>query len=90
MVALTSAGRNSRSENVVVVPVVIPELELGDIHTDPPSLVVKISSSALKESAALKAKAKAKQVRSLLLRVITASTNGKRTTIRVQIKNLGP
>jgi hypothetical protein len=54
------------------------------------SLTVKINSSAVKESAALKGKAKAKKLGGLLLTVITENTNAKRTTIRVQIKNLGP
>jgi len=51
------------------------------------SLTVKISTSALKESTTLKSKAK--QLRSLLLTVITENTRAKRTTIRVRITSLG-
>lgn len=51
------------------------------------SLTVKISTSALAESTTLKSKAK--QLRSLLLTVITENTSAKRTTIRVRITSLG-
>jgi uncharacterized membrane protein YgcG len=53
------------------------------------SVIVKLSPRGLQESAALEAKAKAKHLRSLLLRVITVNTGGKRTTIAVQVTNLG-
>ena len=49
------------------------------------SLIVRINTDALNESAALKAKAKAKKLGSLLLTVITESTNAKRTTIHVHL-----
>ncbi len=54
------------------------------------SLTIKINSSALKVSPTLKTKAKTKQLRHLLLTVITKNTNAQRTTIRVQINTLGP
>ena len=53
------------------------------------SLTVKIKAAALKESAALKAKAKAHKLASLRLTVITRNTRAKRSTIHLQIKNLG-
>jgi hypothetical protein len=53
------------------------------------SVIVKLSPRALQESASREAKAKAKHLRSVLLRVITVNTAGKRTTIAVQVKNLG-
>jgi hypothetical protein len=53
------------------------------------SVAVNISPSALSESAALTRRAKAKKLRSLMLRVITETTRATRTTVRVQITNLG-
>jgi hypothetical protein len=57
------------------------------------SLTVRIRSSALKESAALRRKArttaKAKKLKSLKLTVITRNSKNRRTTVRVQIRNLG-
>jgi uncharacterized membrane protein YgcG len=53
------------------------------------SMTVKLSPRALKESATLEAKAKSKHLRSLLLRVIAVNAAGKRSTIAVQVKNLG-
>jgi hypothetical protein len=50
---------------------------------------VQIKASALKESAALKARARAKKLKSLRLIVIAKNTSGKRTTIHVQVKQLG-
>jgi hypothetical protein len=52
-------------------------------------MTVKLSPRALKESATLEAKAKSKHLRSLLLRVIAVNAAGKRSTIAVQVKNLG-
>ena len=51
-------------------------------------LTVKISPSALKESASLKARSK--KLGGLLLTVIAENSHSQRTTIRVQIKNVGP
>ena len=53
------------------------------------SLTVRIGSSALRESAALKAKARAGKLRSLSLTVITENIRGRRNTSRAQINNLG-
>jgi hypothetical protein len=53
------------------------------------SVIVKLSPRALRESTALEARAKAKHLRSLLLRVLTVNASGKRATIAVQVKNLG-
>jgi hypothetical protein len=53
------------------------------------SLGVTISPSALSESAALKKRAKSRTLRSLTLKVITETTRATRTTVRVQIRNLG-
>jgi hypothetical protein len=53
------------------------------------TVTVQIKTSALKESAVLKARAKAKKLKSLRLIVIAKNTKGKRTTIRVQVKQLG-
>jgi hypothetical protein len=50
---------------------------------------VQIKSLALKESAVLKARAKAKKLKSLRLIVIARNTKGKRATIHVQVKQLG-
>jgi hypothetical protein len=50
---------------------------------------VTIKSAALAESAALRAKARAGKLRSLPLAVVVRDAKGKRTTIRVRIKNLG-
>jgi hypothetical protein len=46
-------------------------------------------ADALSESAALKRRAKARRLRSLTLRVITETARATRTTVRVQIRNLG-
>ena len=53
------------------------------------SVIVRLSPRALHESASLAAKAKAGELKSLLLRVIAVNTGGKRTTIAVQVKKLG-
>ena len=53
------------------------------------SVIVKISAGALKVSTSLKARARANQLRSLRLTVIAVNTSARRTTIHVQIKNLG-
>ena len=53
------------------------------------TVTVRIKASALKESAVLKARAKAKKLKSLRLTVIAKNTKGKRTTIHVQVKQLG-
>jgi hypothetical protein len=53
------------------------------------TVTVQIKSSAVKESAVLKARAKAKKLKSLRLIVIAKNTKGKRTTMRVQVKQLG-
>jgi hypothetical protein len=53
------------------------------------SVTVQIKALAVKESAVLKAKAKAKKLKSLRLTVITRNTKGARTTIHVQVKHLG-
>jgi hypothetical protein len=50
---------------------------------------VQIKALALKESAVLKARAKAKKLKSLRLVVIARNTKGKRATIHVQVKQLG-
>ena len=50
---------------------------------------IQIKALALKESAVLKARAKAKKLKSLRLVVIAKNTKGKRTTIHVQVKQLG-
>jgi hypothetical protein len=50
---------------------------------------VQIKALALKESAVLKARAKAKKLKSLRLTVIARNTKGKRTTTNVQVKKLG-
>jgi hypothetical protein len=53
------------------------------------TVTVQIKTLALKESAVLKAKAKAKKLKSLRLIVIAKNTKGKRTAIHVQVKQLG-
>jgi hypothetical protein len=53
------------------------------------TVTVQIKALAVKESAGLKAKAKAKKLKSLRLTVITRNTKGTRTTIRAQVKHLG-
>ena len=53
------------------------------------AVTVQITPSALKESAALKARAKAKKLKRLPLTVIAKNTKGKHTTIHVQVKQLG-
>ena len=53
------------------------------------SLTVRIDSSALTESAALKAKAHARKLGNLFLTVITENTRGRHNTIRAHINNLG-
>jgi hypothetical protein len=50
---------------------------------------VQIKALALKESTVMKAKAKAKKLKSLRLVVIAKNTMGKRTTIHVQVRKLG-
>ena len=52
-------------------------------------VTVRITAGALKESASLKAKIKARTLRSLLLTVITENTNAKHATIRAKITKLG-
>jgi hypothetical protein len=47
-------------------------------------MTVKISSRAVKESSALRRKAEAHQLRTLVLTLITTNTAGKRTTVRVR------
>jgi hypothetical protein len=51
------------------------------------SVTVKIRTTALRQSAALRAKAKANQLKRLGLTVIISSTQAKRTTIPVQINH---
>lgn len=53
------------------------------------AVTVQIKPLALKESAVLKARAKAKKLKRLPLTVIAKNTKGKHTTIRVQVKQLG-
>jgi hypothetical protein len=53
------------------------------------TVTVQIKATAVKESAVLKARAKAKKLKSLRLVVIAKNTKGKRTTIHVQVKKLG-
>jgi hypothetical protein len=52
-------------------------------------MTVKISSRALKESSALRRKAEAHQLRTLVLTLITTNTAGKRTTVRVRFNHPG-
>lgn len=53
------------------------------------AVTVQIKPLALKESAVLKARAKAKKLKRLPLTVIAKNTKGKHTTIHVQVKQLG-
>ena len=53
------------------------------------SFMVTLGRSALKESARLEAKAKARRLGSLVLTVVAKNTSAQRVTIHVQIKNLG-
>lgn len=53
------------------------------------TVTVQVKASALRESAVLKARAKAKKLKSLRLIVIAKNTKGTRTTIHVQVKQLG-
>jgi hypothetical protein len=53
------------------------------------SLAVTVKSAALTESRSLKARAKKRALKALRLAVITQTVQGKRTTIRAQIKSLG-
>ena len=53
------------------------------------SLGVKIAAAALKESRTLKRRVNDKKLKTLQLTVITRNTRGTRTTIHVQIRNLG-
>jgi hypothetical protein len=53
------------------------------------TVTVQIKAPALKESPVLKAKVKAKKLKSLRLTVIAKNTKGTRTAIHVQIKRLG-
>ena len=52
-------------------------------------LTVTIHSTALNETAALRAKARSGRLKSLRLTVVTRNTKARRATIHVQIKNLG-
>jgi hypothetical protein len=57
------------------------------------SVTVTVKSAGLKESSALRAKAKAKsakkRLKSLRLTVVAKNSKGKRTTIKVSVKHLG-
>jgi hypothetical protein len=53
------------------------------------SLSVTLTSAALRESAALRAKAASRKLKRLPLRVIAQNTRGKRTTIVAQVTHLG-
>jgi hypothetical protein len=53
------------------------------------SMRVTIKSAALAESAALRARARAGKLKSLPLTLVVRDAKAKRTTIRVQIRNLG-
>ena len=53
------------------------------------SLGVTLTSAALRESAALRAKATSRKLKRLPLRVIAENTRGKRTTIVAQVTHLG-
>ena len=53
------------------------------------SLVVKLSASALRESAALRRKAGAHQLKTLHLTVISTNTRGRHATIHVRFTALG-
>jgi hypothetical protein len=52
-------------------------------------LVVKLGSRGLKESAALKAAARAHRLRALILTLNTTNAAGKRTTVKVRLKHPG-
>jgi hypothetical protein len=86
------AGKKLVISGVTLNPAKIKSLTLSHHHliitlrTAVSSLTVTIKTTALKESAALKAKAK--RLKRLPLTVITKNTKGKRTTIHVQITNL--
>jgi hypothetical protein len=54
------------------------------------SLTVTVKSAALAESRSLEARARQRTLTGLGLAVITQTVQGKRTTIRAQIKSLGP
>ena len=53
------------------------------------SVTVTLTGAALRESAALRAKAKAHKLKRLALTVIAQNTKGRRTTIHVQATHLG-
>jgi hypothetical protein len=53
------------------------------------SLGVTLTSAALRESAALRAKAASRKLKRLPLRIIAQNTRGKRTTIVAQVTHLG-
>jgi hypothetical protein len=53
------------------------------------SVTVTLTGAALRESAALRAKAKAHKLKRLALTVIAQNTKGRRTTIHVQVTHLG-
>jgi hypothetical protein len=53
------------------------------------SITVTLTGAALRESAALRAKAKAHKLKRLALTVIAQNTKGKRSTVHVQVTHLG-
>jgi hypothetical protein len=53
------------------------------------SVTVTLTGAALRESAALRAKAKAHKLKRLALTVIAQNTKGKRSTVHVQVTHLG-
>jgi len=89
------SGKHQRITGVTLAGAAIKSLALSHGHLvitlrkAVSSLTVTITSTALKESATLKRKAKAGKLRSLRLTVITTNTKAKRTTIRVLIAHPG-
>ena len=89
------SGRRTTVRGVTVTGAAIRSLTLSHGHLlitlrkPVQSLTVRISAAALRETAAFKARAKAKNLHGVVLTVIATNTKSKRATMRVQIKNLG-
>jgi hypothetical protein len=59
------------------------------LRTAASNLLVKLGPAALKESAALKRKARAHRLPRLFLSLITSNATGKRTAVRVRLGTTG-
>ncbi len=93
--AARRAGGRLRLSGVALTGAAVKSLTLSNGHlvirlqSAVRRLTVRLGPAALKESAALKARAKAKRLHSLVLTVITENTHGKHTAIHVRTSKLG-